>query len=52
MNHIKTKARLKLDPSLVDYLIKKGNYEDEIESYIGLTVEYLVEYTYHEGGQL
>ena len=43
-------TRSKVAPTLVQYLINKGQSEADISTYLGLTVAQLRDYTYDGGG--
>ena len=50
-NRVVTAARLKAEPTLVQYLTNKGKSEAEISTYLDLTVAQLADYTDDEGGR-
>ena len=50
-NRVVTDARLKAEPTLVQYLTNKGKSEADISTYLGLTAAQFADYTDDEGGR-
>ena len=50
-NRLATDARVKAEPTLVQYLANKGKGETDISAYLGLTMSQLADYTDDKGGR-
>jgi len=50
-NRVVIDARMKAEPTLVQYLANKGKIEANISTYLGLTVAHLADYTDDEKGR-